>query len=419
MGAVTPLGNSVEEFWQRLCTGECGIDTITLFDATPYQTRIAAEVRKLAIPLQIEVSRRKHLARFALLGLAAAIEAWLQSGLAHAELDPYQVGVLVGSSHGGEECLLAGLTHILHNEPEQVSPRLISSMLSNMAAVHIACQFHLHGPSYGLGTACATGAQAIGEAAEIIHRGDAIAMLCGGAEACITPLTLVGDQRSRALSRRNEEPEKACRPFDLSRDGFVLGEGAGILVLEEYEHARRRGALIYAEVGGYSNTIDAFHETRPHQEGVHFAQAMRQALRKAQIEPSDVAAIFAHATGTLQGDRAEAAAMRLAFGETLPQIPVVALKAALGHTLGAAGALQVIAGIQALVTQMLPPTLNVEQLDPLCGQLRILSTTCPQPIQNVLSNATGFGGHNVSLILSAACGGVPPLAKSDGCPKLC
>lgn len=399
MGAVTPLGNSTEVFWQRLCAGVCGVGPITHFDATPYQTQIAAEVHDLVIPLQIRPSHSKHMARFALLGLIAAIEAWQHAGLTDAMCDPYQMGVIVGSSHGGEECLIEGLDHILQNDQGKVSPRMISRMLSNMATVQIARQFGLHGPGYGTGAACATGLLAIGEAAEIIRRGDATVMLCGGAEACITPLTLVGDQVSHALSRRNREPEKACRPFDVTRDGFVLGEGAGILVLEEYEHACARNNLIYAEIGGYGNTMDAFHEAQPYQGGIHFAQAMRQALGKAQLNPSAIDVIFAHATGTVQGDRAEAAAMTRALGDALPQTPVVALKAALGHPLGASGALQVIAAIQALNTQMLPPTLNVEQLDPLCAPLQISSSAHSYPIKNVLANAVGFGGHNVSLVL--------------------
>src|SRR5690348_4720982 len=242
MGAVTPLGNCVPDFWRRLCAGECAIDTITHFDATAYPVRIAAEVRNLTLPPLISTDQLKRMARFALLALVAAVEAWQQSGLAAAELDPYQIGVLVGSSHGGEEALIEGLTHILRGEPHAVSPRMISRSLSNMAAVQISRLFQLHGPCYSLSTACATGAQAIGEASEIIRRGDATAMLCGGAEACITPLTLVGDQVARALSTHNAEPQRACRPFDRARDGFVLGEGAGILVLEDYEHAQARGA---------------------------------------------------------------------------------------------------------------------------------------------------------------------------------
>jgi 3-oxoacyl-[acyl-carrier-protein] synthase II len=402
MGAVTPLGNSVEEFWQRLCAGESGVGTITLFDATAYQTQIAAEVHNLVLPAEIAPSALKRLARFALFALIAAIEAWQQSGLARAGLDPYQIGALVGSSHGGEEVLIEGLTHILHDEPRAVSPRMISRLLSNMATVHIARQFQIHGPSYALGAACATGAMAIGEAAEIIRRGDAVAKFCGGAEACITPLTLAGDLISHTLATRQKDPKKACRPFDSARDGFVLGEGAGILVLEDYEHARARGATIYAEITGYGCTIDALHETRPDREGFHLAQATRRAMKKAAITSSEVDAVFAHATGTVQGDLAETAALKLALDDSLPRIPVVALKAALGHALGAAGAIQAIASIQSLVLQTLPPTLNVEQIDPACSQLCILSTASPAKLDCVLCHAAGFGGHNVSLVLRCA-----------------
>jgi 3-oxoacyl-[acyl-carrier-protein] synthase II len=400
MGAVTPLGQNVEESWQRLCAGESGVKEIRLFDATSYQTRIAAEVHQLKLPADLDGPRLKRMARFALFALLSAREAWDQAGLAQAHIDPYQIGVLVGSSHGGEEALIEGLEHILHGEPQAVSPRMITRMLTNMATVQIARQFQLHGPAFSLGTACATGAQAIGEAAEIIRRGDATAMICGGAEACITPLTLVGDQVVRALSTRNDKPQQACRPFDCERDGFVLGEGAGILVLEEYEHARARGAVIYAEIAGYGNTTDALHEARPDPEGLHLAQAIRQALRKADQSPTDVDAIFAHATGTLLGDRAEVAALKTSLGkEHCERIPVVALKAALGHALGAAGAIQTLVAVKALYMQMLPPTLNVEHIDPRCAPLTLFSQACQLPLHSILSNAAGFGGHNVVLLL--------------------
>jgi 3-oxoacyl-[acyl-carrier-protein] synthase II len=230
-------------------------------------------------------------------------------------------------------------------------------------------------------------------------------MLCGGAEACITPLTLVGDQVARALSTRNDEPQRACRPFDRTRDGFVLGEGAGILVLEDYEHARARGATLYAEIAGYGNTTDALHEARPHPEGLHLAQAIRQACDKACLTGMDegstnIDAIFAHATGTIRGDIAELTALRAAFGnERIANTPIVALKAALGHALGAAGAIQTALAVKALHTQTLPPTLNVEHVDPLCAPLHILHHTTPYPLHCILSNAAGFGGHNVALLI--------------------
>lgn len=405
IGLLTPLGQNTEESWYHLCRGESGVDTIQLFDASTYQTQIAAEVCKFAIPSSLEGPRLKRLARFALFALIASLEAWQHAGLEGIALDPYRAGVVIGSSHGGEECLIDGLKHILAGEPQLVSPRMITRMLSNMAVAQVAQQFQLHGPGYALNSACATGAQAIGEAAEIIRRGDATVMLCGGAEACITPLTLVGDQVVRALSTRNDEPQRACRPFDRTRDGFVLGEGAGILVLEDYEHARARGATLYAEIAGYGNTTDALHEARPHPEGLHLAQAIRQACDKACLTGMDegstnIDAIFAHATGTIRGDIAELTALRTAFGnERIANTPIVALKAALGHALGAAGAIQTALAVKALHTQTLPPTLNVEHVDPLCAPLRILHHTTPYPLHCILSNAAGFGGHNVALLI--------------------
>ena len=398
MGAVTPLGNDVATFWRRLLAGESGIGRLTRFDATSLRTQIAAEVRDLCVPEQIEPARRKHMARFALLALLAALEAWQQAGLATCELDPYEVGVVVGSSHGGEECLLEGVEHILRDEIRAVSPRMISLMLSNMATMQIARHFSCHGPAYSPSSACSTGAHAIGEAMEIIRRGDASVMICGGTEACLTPLTFIGDQAARALSTRNEEPCRASRPFDSARDGFVLGEGAGILVLEEYEHARARGATLYAEIIGYGTTSDALHETHPQMEGTHLAHAIRLALRKADLLPTQLDAIFAHATGTSAGDCAEAAALLSVLGDAAPNVPVVALKAALGHTLGAAGAIQAIAAVKALEIQTLPPTLNLDQLDPRCAGLYVPTEALVRPMEHVLSNASGFGGHNVALV---------------------
>lgn len=398
MGAVTPLGNDVATFWRRLLSGEGGVGRITRFDATNLRTQIAAEVRDLYVPEQIAHARRKHMARFALLALIAALEAWQQTGLNIDTLDPYEAGVVVGSSHGGEEHLLEGVEHILRDEIRAVSPRMISLMLSNMATMQIARHFSCHGPAYSPSSACATGAHAIGEAMEIIRRGDASVMLCGGTEACLTPLTLIGDQAARALSTRNEEPQRASRPFDSARDGFVLGEGAGILVLEEYEHARARAATIHAEIVGYGTTSDALHETHPQMEGTHLAHAIRLALRKANLLPTQLDAIFAHATGTSAGDCAEASALLNVLGDASSDIPVVALKAALGHTLSAAGAIQAIAAIKSLETRTLPPTLNLDQLDPHCAGLYIPTETLARPMEHVLSNAAGFGGHNVALI---------------------
>jgi 3-oxoacyl-[acyl-carrier-protein] synthase II len=421
LGAVTPLGSTVEAFWENLCAGRSGVGPITLFDASGLRTRIAAEVRDWAPPAAIGGRGTRRMDRFALFGLSAAMEAWQDSclfgrgnpgypaaglgdpaaGLGVLPVDPYEVGVVVGSSHGGEGTLLAEVGHVLHGDARKISARLIPRMLSNMAAAQIAIRLGLHGPNFSLGSACATGGHAIGEAAEIIRRGDAKVMLCGGADAAITPLTLAGDQAVSALSVRNEAPEQASRPFDAARDGFVLGEGAAVLVLEEWEHALERKAHIYAELSGYAATADAVHETRPDPSGVPASRGITRALEKAGISAGELDGIFAHATGTPLGDPAEAEALRLALGESLSGIPVTAIKSALGHLLAAAGAVQAVAVVKALQTQQLPPTLNLESPDPACALTFVTGATQPATLRHVLSNSFGFGGHNASLIFSA------------------
>lgn len=399
MGAVTPLGHTVAAFWAHLCMGQSGVRTISLFDASRFRTRIAAEVRDLALPEAIGAKQARHMDRFALFGLIAALEAWHDAGLAGAAIDPYTTGVIIGSSHGGEVAMLNEVEEALHGKPQRVSPRLIPRMLSSMASAQVAMHLKLHGPSFTVASACATGAHAIGEATEIIRRGDAAVMVCGGADACITPLTLAGDQAAGALSSRNDAPEEASRPFDQERDGFVLGEGAGVLILEAYEHAVQRGARIYAEVASYATTTDATHETRPDTTGVHVARAITLALRKAGLQPAQVDAVFAHATGTKVGDVAEAAALRLSLGAALAAIPVTAVKAALGHLLGASGAVQAIAAVKTLECQVVPPTINCTALDPACALDIVRDTARAVACQHVITNSAGFGGHNVCLVV--------------------
>lgn len=400
LGAVTPLGHTVASFWDNLCAGRSGVGPISLFDAAALRTRIAAEVRDLVLPDAIGAKQARRMDRFALFGLVAALEAWQDAHLTSAGLDPYEAGVLIGSSHGGEHALIAEIDTILHGDPRRVSPRFIPRLLSNMASVQVAVHLGLRGPSFTIGSACATGAHAIGEAAEIIRRGDATLMLCGGAEACITPLTLAGDQAAGALSCRNDAPEQASRPFDAARDGFVLGEGAGVLVLEEFEHALRRDAPIYAELTGYATTSDALHETHPAATGEHAARAITRALGKAHLAAADIDAVFAHATSTVVGDRAEARAMSLALGDVASRVPVTAIKSALGHPLAAAGAIQAVAVVQALQTRLLPPILNLETPDPECRLNCVVGVAPSMPLTHVLSNSFGFGGHNVALVLS-------------------
>lgn len=401
LGAVTPLGITVDTFWTNLCAGRSGVSAIRLFDASGFRSRIAGQVCDQAVRDVVGPKLTRRMDRFALFGLVAAREAWQSARLCLDDLDPYEVGVLIGSSHGGEHALMAEMDTILHGQLRQVSPRLIPRLLSNMAAVQVGIDLGLRGPSFSLGSACATGAQSIGEAAEIIRRGDAQVMLCGGAEACITPLTIAGDQAAGALSYRNDAPERASRPFDADRDGFVLAEGAGVLVLEAYDHARQRGAPILAELTAYATTCDALHETHPEGTGLHAARAITRALSKADLAAPDIDAVFAHATSTVVGDRAETQVLRLALRDKAEDVSVTAIKSAIGHPLAAAGAIQAVAVVKALQAQTLPPLLNLETPDPACQLNFVVEQAQPTPLEYVLSNSFGFGGHNVALIFGS------------------
>jgi 3-oxoacyl-[acyl-carrier-protein] synthase II len=400
IGAVTPFGAGVAALWSGLCTGASVVGPVTRFPADTLRTRIAAQVPALPLPTGLEQRDAKRMDRFTLFALTAADEAWCQAGLCADDIDPYGAGVVIGSSHGGEETMLEGVRALMSEESRRVSPWLISRMLANMAAAQTAIRYGLRGPSFAIASACATGAHAIGEAAEIIRRGDAEVMLAGASDASITPLTLAGDAAAGALSTRNDEPERASRPFDVERDGFVVGEGAGVLVLEEYGHAVARGGTIIAELSGYGTTTDAMHETRPDESGAHVAHAIRRALEKAGLMPEELDAVFAHATGTPVGDRAEARALQAALGAAASRVPIAALKGSLGHLMGAAGAVQALAVIKALETQTLPPTVNLDTPD--VAEFDFVGRAPrPTPLRHVLSNAIGFGGHNVALILSA------------------
>lgn len=401
LGAVTPLGHTVEDFWDNLCAGRSGVGPISLFDASNFRTRIAAEVRAFEPPEAIGERRARRMDRFALFAVTAALEAWRDACLSRSTIDPYSIGVIIGSSHGGEGTLLGEAAGVLDGTAHTVSSWLIPRMLSNMASAQVAIQLGLRGPSFTIASACATGAHTIGEAAELIRRGDAEVMLCGGAEACITPLTLAGDQAAGALSGRNDSPDRASRPFDADRDGFVLGEGAGVLALEAREHALARKASIYAEVVGYGATTDALHETHPDPSGTPAARAIQRALAKAGCSPQDLDGIFAHATGTPVGDRAEARALSVALGETLGLIPVTAIKSAVGHLLGASAAVQAIATVKALQSQTLPPTRNLDTPDPACPLTIVVGGAQPGRLRSLLSTSFGFGGHNAALVFRA------------------
>ena len=398
LGVVTPLGNDVASFWESLVAGRSGVDGISLFDASGFRVRIAAEVRDFAIPARLEGRRVRRLDRFALFGVAAALQAWTDAGLDDESPDPYDAGIIIGSSHGGETTFLNEAGKLLGAERASPSPLFSPRMLSNMAAAQTAIVLGLRGPSFGVSSACATGAHAIGEAAEMIRRGDAEVMLCGASEACISPLTLASDDALGALSRRNHAPTEASRPFDAGRDGFVLGEGAGVLVLEAFERARARGATIVAELVGYGATTDGFHETRPIPDGESAARAMQRALAKAGVEPAEVDAVFAHGASTRAGDVAETAAIKSALGRRAWETPVTAIKSMTGHLLGASGAVQAAAAVKAIADGILPPTINLTSPDPECDLDYAPGAAREADLSIVMSNAFGFGGHNACLV---------------------
>ena len=402
LGAVTPLGSGAARFWDRLCAGRSGVGPITLFDAGAFPVRIAGEVAGFSPPPEIDRKRLRRLDRYALFGVAAALQAWRDAGV--EDHDPWQAGIVLGSSHGGESTALQAAAALgPRPSPKAASPLVIPRMLNNMAAAQAAMLLDLRGPGFALASACATGGHALGEASEIIRRGDAEVMVAGAAEACITPLTLAGDHALGALSRRNAEPHRACRPFDRGRDGFVLAEGGAALVLEEREHARRRGARTYAELAGYGATTDGVHETRPDPTGAAAARAITRALAKSGTGPREVDAVFAHAAGTRAGDAAEARALGASLGGDLGGIPVTAVKSMTGHMFAASGAAQAVAAVKAIEAGAVPPTINCDCID-VTGIARVPGEVLRKPLSRVLSNSFGFGGHNAALLFSAAAG---------------
>lgn len=395
LGPVSPIGVGAEAFHQAQLQGRSGIRRITRFDPSPLPVQIAGEVD---VDLEAFIDRRegKRLDRFVQLALVAAELALKDAGLEVDRLDPTRVGTLVGSGIGGMETWEAQSRVFLEKGPNRISPFFIPMMIANMASAHIAMRYGFMGPSSTVVTACATGSDALGSAFRMIQLGEADIVLAGGTEAAVTPMAIGAFGVMRALSTRNEEPEKASRPFTKSRDGFVLSEGAGVLVLEEYEHARRRGARIYAEVVGFGRSADAHHITEPHPEGKGAALAMRAALKDAGIPPEKVGYINAHGTSTPIGDKAEVLAIKQVFGEHAKRLAVSSTKSMTGHLLGAAGAVEAIATVQALYFGVLPPTINLEDPDPELD-LDFLPTPREARVEYALSNSFAFGGQNAVL----------------------
>jgi len=399
MGVVTSLGFGIESFWQNLIAGKSGVGPITSFDTRAFATRFAAEIRDFRPEEFMERKEARRMDRFVQFAVAAARMAMEDACFTITPENAERVGVLIGSGIGGILTIEEQFRIMLEKGPDRISPFFIPMLISDMASGQVSILFGAKGPNSTVVTACATGTHAIGDAYHIIRRGDADAMIAGGAEAAISPLGLGGFCAARALSTRNDDPERASRPFDADRDGFVMAEGAGVLILETLESAQRRNARIYAEIVGYGLSGDAFHVTAPAPEGEGAARAMKMALLKAGIQPEEVDYINAHGTSTIPNDRLETAAIKRVFGEAAYQVAISSTKSMTGHLLGAAGAVEAIVCALAIKHQMVPPTINYETPDPECDLDYTPNRPCPRRIRVAMSNSFGFGGHNATIIL--------------------
>ena len=402
MGLVSPLGNDLKSFWDNLSNGRSGIGPITLFDVAQYDCRIAGEVKNFDPAAWFNNPRdARRSDRFTQLAVAAAKMALADSGLALPAANPDRIGVMVGSGIGGLKTMEDQHTILMNRGPSRISPFMIPMLISNMASGIISMEHGLQGPNYATVSACATSAHGIGEAWRMIREGDADAFVAGGSEAAIVPLGIGGFGAMKALSTRNDEPTRASRPFDKGRDGFVMGEGAGILVMEELEHAKARGANIYAEIAGYGLSADAYHMTTPLENGEGAQRCMRMALKKAGLNPEQVDYVNAHGTSTPVGDLCETRAVKAVFGQHAHQLSVSSTKSMTGHLLGAAGVVESIACIMAIQNSLVPPTINLENPEEECDLDFTALTAKERKIRVAVNNSFGFGGHNATLIIRA------------------
>ncbi|MFE9081096.1 beta-ketoacyl-ACP synthase II [Bacillus mobilis] len=399
MGVVSPIGNDIKTFWNNLIKGESGIVNIDTFDVTNHKTKIAGIVQDFDADEVLGKKEARRLDRFSQFALAAAEQAWSDSKLDLDRIDVERLGVYVGSGIGGIETLIENVDALRQKGPRRVSPTLVPAIMSNAAAAQISIKWNAMGPSMSPVSACAIGNTSIGEAFRLIRSGEADVIFAGGTESAITDLSIASFGNATALSTRNDNPTKASRPFDGNRDGFVMSEGAGILILESLSHALRREAKIYAEVIGYGASSVAYHIVATHPEGKGAYLAMRSALKNANISPEEVDVISAHATSTKVGDISETMAIKQLFGKQAYQIPVTANKSMLGHMLGAAGGVEAIALAMSLKEGTVPPTINLENLDPLCDLDYVPSVARQVKINIGLSNSFGFGGHNAAIVL--------------------
>jgi len=399
LGVVSALGQHIETFWQNIITGKCGIAKIESFDASAFDCQIAAEVKEFnpaaAFPSPKEGKRTDRFSQF---GVFAGYQALLDSGLDLEKADRDEIGVFIGSGIGGLHTTAEQHKVLLERGPNRLSPFMIPMLISNMASGLFSMYYKLRGPNFATCSACATSTHAIGEAWRTIKMGDAKAIFAGGSEATVTALGIGGFCAMRAMSTRNAEPHKASRPFDKERDGFVMGEGAGILLLEDLDHAKARGAKIYCEILGYGNTADANHITAPAPEGEGAGRCMKMALRSSGLAPTDISYINAHGTSTPQGDLCETQAIKNVFGEHARKLAVSSTKGATGHMLGAAGAVEMAICCKAIQTNVVPPTINYEHPDPECDLDYVPNQAREMQVNAVINNSFGFGGHNATIL---------------------
>lgn len=397
LGIVSPVGNTIESAWDNLINGRSGIGPITRFDASEFNSQIAGEVKGFDISNYLNSKEAKQMDTFIHYGLAASIDAWRDSGLDINQINPERAGVIVGSGIGGLPRIEETQTAFLEKGPRRINPFFVPSSLINLISGHLTIMLGLKGPSYGVVSACTTGLHSIGDAGRLIEYGDADVMVAGGAESTVSPLGIGGFAAMRALSTRNDDPTTASRPWDVDRDGFVLGEGAGVMVLEEYEHAKKRGAKIYGELVGYGMSSDAHHITAPNEDGPR--RGMVNAIKNAGINPEQINYVNAHGTSTPLGDLNETKALKLALGDHAKKVVVNSTKSMTGHLLGAAGGIEGVFATLAVYHQKSPPTINIFNQDPECDLDYCANEARDLAIEYALSNSFGFGGTNGSMVV--------------------
>ncbi len=400
LGIISPVGNRVDEAWSNLVAGRSGITRISRFDASAFSVQIAGEVKDFDLGKYLSPKDARRMDVFIHYGMAAAIDAFKDSGLIVTDANRERMGVNIGSGIGGLPMIEETHKTYLEHGPRKISPFFIPATISNMISGHLSILYGLQGPNVAMVTACSTGTHAIGEAGRMIEYGEADVMVAGGAESCICPLAVGGFAAARALSTRNDDPAAASRPWDKGRDGFVLGEGAGVMVLEEYEHARARGARIYCELVGYGKSADANHMTAPVEDGSGAARCMHNALKNAGLNPDQIDYINAHGTSTPLGDLAETKAVKLALGSHASRVMVSSSKSMTGHLLGAAGGVEAVFSVLALAHQVVPPTINLDEPDVGCDLDYVPNTARAARVNVALSNSFGFGGTNGTLIFA-------------------